>query len=174
MALRACLSTAFAAGLGLVGLASIYHTQAATISQEMQVRLEIVASCNVETAAVELPFGTHTNFGLPTTAPINGDAVLQLTCNDQQPWSAYADFGQNAMSGTQRRVRNDATGDYVPYDLYADEARTDPFGTTEEDAEAGTGTGEIQELRLYGRIPAGTQLGGAGQYRDTVVVTFVF
>ncbi|MFY0084261.1 spore coat protein U domain-containing protein, partial [Acinetobacter baumannii] len=41
-------------------------------------------------------------------------------------------------------------------------------------AYSGTGTGAVQTVNVYGRIPAGSTLPSAGSYVDTVTVTVTY
>lgn len=172
-AVRAGVTSLILAGAVLSIAMFSAQTRAAELTQTMDVRLEVITNCSVATTAVDLDFGSHVNYGQPITAPIEQEATLQVTCNQDEAWSVYADQGQN-VSGAQRRVRNDATNEWVPYDLFSDASRNVPFSTSAADPLAFTGTGDAQDVVIYGRIPTNTQLGGAGNYRDTVVMTFSF
>ena len=164
----------FLRGSALACLLLAAPAQGADLEQPMEVRLEIVPACTLETSAADLDFGALQNMGGPTAGATDAQATLRLTCAADFPWSVYADYGENAAAGTQRRAVNGVTGDGVAYDLYSDGSRQLPFGTTEATAVSQLGTGQAQELHLYGRVPAHTQLGAAGTYRDKVVLTFSF
>jgi spore coat protein U-like protein len=152
------------------------HAAASDISQSMEVRLEVLSTCSLtSTSSIALQFGTQQNFGQPTAADIDGRAALQVTCTADSDWSVYADLGENPGGADQRRVLNGATGTYVPYDLYSDEARSIPFGSTPATAISGSGSAAAPtDVVVYGRIPAGAPLGATGLYRDSVVLTFSF
>lgn len=159
----------------LLGCLVTVTTQAAELTQTMAVRLEIVSSCSLQSSTVALDFGSHVTYGIAdeVNASIDGTAVLQVSCNQDEAWSVYADNGQNA-SGMQRRIRNGDTGDLITYDLYDDATRSTSFSTSASAPLVQTGTGSSQNLTIYGRIPANVSFGAAGIYRDTVILTFSF
>jgi spore coat protein U-like protein len=63
---------------------------------------------------------------------------------------------------------------YITYELYRNSARTQRWGNTlNTDTVTGTGNGNIQNLSVYGRVPAQTTP-NAGTYTDVVVVTVTY
>ena len=60
--------------------------------------------------------------------------------------------------------------DQVTYGLYHDAARSLPRGMAGTDAAFGVGDATVQNLAVYGRIPA-QSMPSPGLYADTVVVT---
>ena len=66
-------------------------------------------------------------------------------------------------------------GETVTYGLYKDNARSQVWGdaATPGSTVAGTGSGAVQNLTVYGRVPAQTTP-SAGLYTDTVVVTVTY
>ena len=65
-------------------------------------------------------------------------------------------------------------GGTLNYGLYRDSGRTNNWGSTiGTDTQAGTGTGLLQNLTVYGRI-ASAQTPLAGVYTDTVTVTLTY
>lgn len=126
----------------------------------------VPASC-VITLANDLAFGSTP--GLLTS---NRDQTtgFGFTCTGRTPWSVGLDNGMNS-SGSARRMRQAATGNYVGYELYSDSGR----GTRWDNASVvtGTGTGSPQALVIYGRVPSG-QSAPAGNYSDTVTITVTY
>ena len=143
------------------------------VTQAMDVRLEILPSCTLNTPTVDLQFGSQVTYGSPTNQLIQAQSSeLQLTCSEGYDWGADFDMGQNA-SGAQRRLFNAAANRFIPYDLYISYVGGS-FLTPTNQPFQGTGTGTMSRLVFTGQIPASTDLGAAGVYRDTVVITFNF
>lgn len=151
---------------------------AAEISQPMEVRVEITTSCQIDTDSVDLAFGTHTNFGRPTTEPIEQTAEFKFTCNDGTAWNVTAGDGLYP-EGEVRHMRHDSNGNSLAYELYSDSGHNTQFPRTPVEALAssntnGVGTGEQATVTLYGKVPANTNLGPTGAYHDTVVLSLNF
>jgi len=66
------------------------------------------------------------------------------------------------------------SGSSMAYSLYRDSTRTLNWGNTVgTDTLTGTGTGSVQAVPAYGRIPASQTLPG-GNYQDTIIATATF
>ncbi len=142
-----------------------------TTSQVPSLHFGFVASAIVSSqcsvSAGTLNFG---NAGLLTSATDSSTAV-SVQCANGVPYQVGLGNGQNA-SGSIRRMRN-ATR-YVTYEVYRNSARTQRWGNTlNTDTVTGTGNGNIQNLSVYGRVPAQTTP-NAGTYTDVVVVTVTY
>jgi spore coat protein U-like protein len=125
----------------------------------------VTSQCSV--SAGTLNFG---NAGLLTSAT-DGTTAISVQCANGVPYQVGLGNGQNA-SGSIRRMRN-ATR-YVTYEVYRNSARTQRWGNTlNADTVTGTGNGNIQNLSVYGRVPAQTTP-NAGTYTDVVVVTVTY
>lgn len=104
---------------------------------------------------------------------IDNASTVTMTCTGRTAWNVALDNGQNA-SGSTRRMRLPATGNYVTYELYQTAARTQRWGNTlGTDTVPGTGTGSAQTLTVYGRVPAAQSV-PAGNYSDTITVTISY
>jgi spore coat protein U-like protein len=86
------------------------------------------------------------------------------------PYTAALDGGQaGAADPTQRKMSK--ASEQVTYGLYRDAARTLPWGSTAgTNTVSGAGDTTVQNLAVYGRIPA-QPTPSPGLYTDTVVVT---
>ena len=126
-----------------------------------------VVSSQCSVSAGTLNFG---NQGLLTSA-VDSTTAISVQCANGVAYQVGLGNGQNA-SGTTRRMRN-ATR-YVTYEVYRNSARTQRWGNTlNADTVTGTGNGNIQNLSVYGRVPAQTTP-NAGTYTDVVVVTVTY
>lgn len=151
---------------------------AAEISQPMEVRVEITTSCQIDTNSIDLAFGTHTNFGRPTTESIEQTAEFKFTCNDGTAWNVTAGDGLYP-DGAVRHMLHDSNGNRLAYEIYSDSGHNTKFPRTPLEAVAstntnGVGTGEQATVTLYGKVPTNTDLGATGSYHDTVVLSLNF
>lgn len=126
---------------------------------------------------------TTLNFGSTSTLASNIDSTATITvqATNTTPYSVGLGLGANA-SGSQRRVRNGATTNYINYNLYTDSARSSLWSTTTSTTSCtsgastcvlGTGTGLAQNITVYGRVPT-QSVPAVGTFTDTVVVTVTF
>lgn len=146
------------------------------ITTSFDVLIEIVASCEINTAGVaDIDFGQHGIFA----TDVDQTTELKVTCTKASPYSIALNDGQNASTGgdvnTRRMVGIDTlnTSDYVSYNLYSDTGRSTVWGNTlESNVVASTGTGDEQTHTIYGRVPSTNHT--VGQYKDTVTATVTF
>lgn len=157
---------------------SPFAASAASPTANFGVQLTVQNSCTLTAGntASDIDFGT-------VTGNIVGDrdaaTSLTVNCNNGALYHVGLNDGLNA-SGGQRRLASAANpGQFVNYDLYTDEPRTNRWGQTAAGGTAtdvdGTGNNADQTLTVYGRIP-GTpaQSVGAGVYNDTITATIEF
>lgn len=164
----------FQANEGLLNLTSFPASCSTGGSQNGNGNFAFTASasvsghCNPTFAVTDIDFGTH---GL-LTAPIDNIATVSPQCTNTTPYQIGLDNGQHA-SGSTRRMRS-AAGQFVRYELYRNNARTQRWGSTAgSDTVGQTGSGLPQGTSIYGRVPAQTSA-PAGSYSDTVTVTITY
>ncbi len=163
-----------AAALIVLGTGNIAGS--ATSTGTLTVQATFTAGCSV--GATTLDFGTNNGNTLPLSA-ILASATLAVTCTLGSPYSIGLDYGSNA-SGTQRRLQSG--GNYINYNLFTDAAGLLPWlsgstSTTCVSALAcvlGTGTGLVQSIVVYGRIPVSSSSPTPGVYSDTVTITVTY
>ena len=147
--------------------------EAATATTSMPVQMVIAASCTV--SATTLDFGTQTLIDIG--ANIDATSTLTVTCTNATPYNVALNAGLNdGGSGiNSRRMQIGATADRVNYQLYRDAARTNVWRETpgggSPDVVTGTGSGDAQNITVYGRVPTGQANPKIGTYNDTVTVT---
>jgi len=125
-------------------------------------------TCHIS-AATDLQFG---EFDSIVGGNRDQTSRIDLTCPNGATWNVGLNNGINA-SGTTRRMRSPG-GAYVTYDLYREPNRSQRWGSTiGTDTAAGTGTGGLQSLTVYGRVPP-QATPAPGIYSDTVTVTLTF
>lgn len=154
----------------LAGAASSPAAFAQSASTTFDVTITITSTCSIDTpAATDVAFGPN-----PSTATnIDAAGQLNVNCTPGTDYDIALDEGLNAAGGgiSARAMANGA--DLVPYQLYQDAARSVVWGNTlNTDTLAGTGTGTVQALPVYGRVPsAGFP---AATYTDTVTATVTY
>ena len=162
-----------AIGTGTVILAALAAPQpalAATASSTMSVTATVTANCTVSTSA--LAFG---NVNTISGANVDGTGGLSITCTNGTAWSAAAGVGAGSgASYANRRMTSGAN--LLNYNIYTSAARTTVWGngTSGTSAIAGTGSGTLQSVTVYGRVGSGQTSVPAGAYADTVAVTVTY
>jgi spore coat protein U-like protein len=136
----------------------------------------IPSDCNMSVGTMN--FGTSPS---AITANIDSTATVSAQCTNTTPFSISLDNGTNA-TGSQRRMRQGATGNYLNYGLYTDTARSNAWTTSGSTTVCtsgtgtcalGTGTGSNQNISIYGRVPPQTAP-SSGTFNDNVVVTITY
>jgi len=154
----------------LAGVAVPQGAMAATASSTMSVTATVTANCTVSTSA--LAFGN-----VDTISGSNFDSTggLSIRCTNGTPWSAAAGVGSGSgASYANRRMTSGAN--LLNYNIYTAAARTIVWGngTAGTSPIAGTGTGAVQAVTVYGRVGSGQTSVPAGAYADTVAVTVTY
>ena len=161
-----------------IALISVNAANAATATGTLTVKAAITNSCVLNTSATGTTTNAVLDFGTLSSLATNEDAdttttggtSIKVLCNNTVPWTLSFDGGKNAQT-TQRRMIGGATSnEYIPYNLFSDTGRATAIGIATT-AYSGTGTGIVQTVNVYGRIPAGSALPSAGSYVDTVKKT---
>lgn len=146
--------------------------QAATATTTFNVRITITAACDISTTApTDVNFGTQ-----PSTATnVDNQGALNVNCTPSSPYSISLDNGQNGTDANSRKMSSGTA--QVPYQLYRQASRTaaDIWGSTTGTGGnilAGTGTGTVQTLPVYGRVPNANF--PAGSYADVITATITY
>ena len=152
MVLGACLGGAIGAN-------------AATDTANLNVKVTINATCDIHSVSpADVDFGTV----LSSATNVDTAGSLSVNCTQGTGYSIGLDNGQN-YSGSRRMIKGT---DFVAYELYRDNARTLPWGNIAGSSLAGTGSGAVQVIPVYGRIPSANS--PAGNYADVVVATVTY
>jgi spore coat protein U-like protein len=147
---------------------SVPQASAATATSSFNVTMTIQGQCTVA-SATNLQFGTVGVLANPVTA----SSTIGVQCTNTTPYNV----GLNAGLGTGATVttrKMTGGGTTVNYTLYRDAGYTQIWGiTVGTDTVSGTGTGAVQNLTVYGQVPAQTTP-APGSYTDTVQVTVTY
>lgn len=118
------------------------------------------------------------NFGTTqggTTPQIDAEARLRANCNDQLPYTIALNQGFVSPTGPRKLALNGTGPGAVRYDLYQNAARTQAWGDgVTAPVYPGTGSGQNQDITVYGRVPSGQTMPARGVYRDTVTATITY
>lgn len=116
---------------------------------------------------------TFTGAGLLTTA-INSTATLGVRCTANDAYRIKLNGGINGTVA-QRNMKLTTGTALIPYLLYTDSNRTLLWGdgSSGTSTYTATGTGNIQSVTVYGRVPA-QSAPQPGNYEDTVTATIEF
>lgn len=151
-------------------LACAPAARAQSATTTFDVTLTIAGVCAIDTVApTGVAFGTQ-----PSTAT-NVDAAGQLNvnCTPGIGYTIALNAGQNDGGGGVASRAMAGDDDLVPYQLYQDAARSVVWGeTVGADTLAGSGTGDVQEIPVYGRVPSANFQ--AGSYLDTITATITY
>jgi spore coat protein U-like protein len=155
---------ALAAAAMAVGLSGAHAT---TATANLNVSLQVTSSCTV--SATPLNFGSST-----LLSNVDTTATISVTCGSGSSYSVTLGDGQHSVgsSGSGLRMMASSSGT-IEYQLYSDSSRgtgTAWFGST---AVPGTGTGSVQPITVYGRVPASPGA-AAGSYTDVVQITVTY
>lgn len=136
---------------------------------DLTVKINISSGCSIQTVTT-----TDVDFGriaaLTNVSSVAGGFV-RLACTDGSPYEISIGDGEHFAS--TRRMKNLATQDFLPYDLYRDAARLLPWGsTTGVDTVVGVGTGTLVSIPVYGKVPASNV--PQGDYQDRVRATLYY
>lgn len=156
-------------GLVVAVAATGSSAHATTATGQFQVTLTIQAECRL-TSATDLAFGTT---GVIQSA-INSTSTIGVQCTNSTPYNVGINAGTGSGATVASRIMSSGAGAGVTYQLYRDSARTQLWGNTvNTDTVSATGTGAVQSLTVYGRVPA-QNTPAAGNYSDTVQVTVTY
>jgi spore coat protein U-like protein len=122
-------------------------------------------TCSV--SAQNLDFGRH---GLLKNR-IDAASQLAVSCTSGLPFAISLNGGLTNAAPAERKMTNGTHA--ITYGLFRDSARSQPWGSATGLLAAGTGSGIVQNLTVYGRVPVQTTP-PAGTYSDTVVVTVTY
>lgn len=142
-------------------LIAITPGTAAQLQTTFQVTSNIPGSCSAATAT-ELAFGAYNGGQNDQTGTIT------VTCTTGTTFQVGLNDGAN-YSAPNRRMKHGAAN-YLTYELYSDAGRTTRWGNDDSSDMHMTSDGAVQNINVYGRMPAG-QSGPIGNYADTITVT---
>ena len=115
-------------------------------------------------------FGQYNPF---LSVSLNATGAINIICDSGIPYVIRLNPGQKPEGGFSPRKMRHSLGKYtLGYNLYSNAAGTEVWGdgTNSTLTVSGIGKGTMDHLIIYGRLPAGQNV-GAGSYSDAVTVT---
>ena len=150
----------------LLALGSPVAALPATSTSSFNVTATVVATCVVSATPVA--------FGIYGTAQLDSTGQVTVICVNGTSYTLALDAGTGSGASLAARRMTGPTGQTLTYSLYQDSSRSSVWGdVVGTNAMAGTGSGIVQVITMYGRIPA-SQYPSAGVYSDTVAVTLTY
>ena len=149
----------------MLGFASTVANAATTTTSTFAVTTNVQSNCVI--SAAPLSFGNYTG------AVNNATSSVTVTCTNTTPY----DIGLNAGTATgattsTRKMQNGSA--LLNYLLFSDSPMSKNWGNViGTDAVHGTGVGAVQNLTVYGQIPA-SQYVTPGAYSDTITATLTY
>lgn len=141
---------------------------AATDTDTFQVTATVVASCDVD--AADLGFG---NYDPVPSTPTDATTSMTVRCTNGTTYVIAMNAGTGSGATTAARKMTSG-GNTLTYSLYQNASHTSLWGQNSGvDTVAGTGSGALQTLTIYGRAPA-QQTAPTGSYADTITVTLTY
>ncbi len=152
---------ALVAGIGIV----VGNAHAATATGNMVVTATVLDTCLLVVPPTMV-------FGNYSASVIDAQSDITVTCTGTTSWDIAIDAGGSADIAA--RTMSEVGGDTLTYQLYTDASRSTVFGDgTTGSKVTGTGSGVLQTVPIYGRLPA-SQYSDIGAYTDTVTVTLTY
>lgn len=152
--------------LALAGSVPVGPAAAATVTTTFQVTTNVNATCTIE--ATDLDFADY------TTVQLDGQSQIEVTCTNSAQWNIGLDAGIFPAATVTTRAMTGPAGAHINYELFSDPAHTTNWGdTVGTDTVSGVGTGAVEVVGVYGRIPA-AQNPAVGGYADTITATVTF
>ncbi|HEY4317593.1 MAG TPA: spore coat U domain-containing protein [Herbaspirillum sp.] len=157
------IKISFALGVSLLsGLFSVVH--AAAKNDNMIVSAYVVATCTIQGSS--LHFGNYQS-KLPDQA-----GNVSVNCSQGTTYTVALEGG--TVDSAVSHALSDPANAQLSYELYQDSARTKTWGNANtSELVSNIGNGVLQNIPVYGRIPAG-QGRAAGIYADVVSVTLSY
>ncbi len=154
---------------------------AGTVQGQLGIQIIIGAGCTINNGSSNgstnnfgsINFGQHPTLDSTLDAQsvgVTAGSSFGINCAASTAYSVALNSGLNVGASNQRRMINGAN--FVSYNLYSDAGRATAWGNGSNGGNAvtGTGTGAVQEMVVYGRVPNQTTP-AVGTYVDTVQVT---
>jgi spore coat protein U-like protein len=136
-------------------------------NQQLNVHLQQTAiGCGI--TANNLNFGNYTGAQLPATT------TLSVGCTGGTSYNVGLNAGIGSGATVAIRKMTGPAGALLSYGMFIDSAHSVNWGNTVgTDTVSGSGNNAIQNITVYGEIPAGQSV-GTGSYTDTIIATLTY
>jgi spore coat protein U-like protein len=140
---------------------------AATANATLTVSANVIESCTVTNGT--LSFGDYAPTG---TGAVDQSGTFSVACTKGTDATVGLGDGSNFLSGARRMTNG---SEFLTYELYKESGRTNVWGNTGGALVtlAAASSNAAQTLTVYGRIPAGQDV-GQGSFGDSVQITVTY
>jgi spore coat protein U-like protein len=129
----------------------------------------LTANCTISVASANLTFATSTLLN----SPVNATSTIGVQCTNTTPYNVGLNAGTTTGGTTTTRLMANGANT-VSYKMYQDSGHTTNWGNSVgTDTESATGTGNQQNITVYGQVPSQSSPAPA-TYNDTVTVTVTY
>lgn len=138
------------------------YTMSDRESTQFQVKMRVNETCDIGTgSSSDVDFGTVSR----TTQNVQATGSLNVSCTQGTPYNIALN-----SDGTMKNTSNAAL--QIPYRLYQDASLSKEWGSIAENRFSQQGTGQTQNITIWGQVPD-TNV-PAGQYTDRVTATITY
>jgi spore coat protein U-like protein len=157
--------TKIALSILLSSLASI-NSFATTTTNAFGVSTAVAASCSISGVS-NIGFS-----GYNPTLTSTGTGSISALCSKDTPYTLSLSAGVGTFAN---RAMSGPVTDKLNYNVFLDAGYTSIFGdgTSTTSSVSATGTGAVQAITVYGKIPSG-QFINVGSYSETLTVSLVY
>ena len=136
---------------------------------QIDVTVTVITACEI--SATDHDFGTYDAL---SPSPLDSTSTISVTCTSGASYSVALNAGTTGGGTIPARLMTDGSNT-LSYNLYTNAGYGTVWGdgTGGSSDVTGTGNGSVQDLTVYGRMPAG-QGEPAGDYSDTVTATITY
>lgn len=162
--------SSMAAGMLACLAAQPASAQSQTATATMYITAKVVKSCAIDSVG-GLAFG-DVDGAVAGAHNETTPGSITFSCSSGTPWSITADSGANPGSTRRMASLTLPIPEYLGYELFSDLARTVnvPAPPGSGGVPNGVGIGASQQVRIYGKIVAGTKP-TPDTYVDDVILT---
>ena len=137
-----------------------------TATATFSVTATVAAGCSI--SATSLAFGTYSG------ALIGSTSTISVGCTNSTTYNVGLNAGTASGATVTTRKMTGPSSALLSYGLFRNSGYTNNWGNTVgTDTVSGTGTGSVQNLTVYGRLPAGQYI-TPGSYTDTITATITY
>ncbi len=157
------------ASCALVPLSLSSATLAATATDTFDVTASVIDACQI--TAADHSFGSYSSI---SGSNLDATSSINILCTNGTSYDVELNAGTTVGGAIAARLLTDGANT-LAYNLYTTSGRTTVWGdgTGASATVAGTGSGSLQSLTVYGRVAA-SQAVPVGSYSDTVTATITF
>ncbi len=172
---RSFAQQALFTAVALAAATTALQAGAKTATDNLQISATVEATCTIS-AANGIAFGLYDPIIANKTRALDNTGSVTTTCSTGSSVTVALSQGNSATANSTADLparQMISSGNYLPYSLYSDAARTIVWGDGTNSIVSDTGDGTARTLTVYGRIAPAVNA-PAGTYADTVVATVTF